>query len=303
MYKPSLTELTAFSAVARHRNFRAAADELGVSPSALSHTLRNLEQRMGLRLLNRTTRSVAPTEAGEWLAGRLSPLLQEFDRTFEDIGTWGGRTAGTLRLSLGLVAGRLLVQRIVPDFIAAYPDVELDLVVEGRLIDIVAENFDAGVRLAESVPQDMIAIPFGGDLRCVVVASPQYLRGRSAPKTPDDLREHNCIRSRYPSGKPYRWEFEKDGQELAIEVRGSLTLNQVDLMTDAALRGLGIAYVMESEVAPYLESGELKCLLSDWSPGYPGFCLYYPGHRHVPAPLRAFVNFLKAKHPNHRKLG
>ena len=293
MYKPNLSELTAFSAIARHRNFRAAADELGVSPSALSHTLRNLEQRMGLRLLNRTTRSVAPTEAGEWLAGRLTPLLQEFDKTFEDIGTWGGRTAGTLKISLGLLAGRLLLQRTVPEFLDAYPDVQLDLVVEVRLIDIVAENFDAGIRLAESVPQDMIAVPFGSDLRCVVVASPDYLKGRSVPKAPDDLRAHNCIRSRYPSGKPYRWEFEKDGQELTIEVQGSLTLNQVDLMIEAARNGLGIANVLESEAAAYIETGELEILLPDWCPSYPGFCLYYPGHRHVPAPLRAFINFLK----------
>lgn len=295
MYKPNLSELTAFSAVARHRNFRAAADELSVSPSALSHTLRNLEQRMGLRLLNRTTRSVAPTEAGDWLAARLTPLLQEFDRTFEDIGTWGGRTAGTLRISAGSIAAHLLLQDTVPEFISTYPDVELDLVVEGRLIDIVAENFDAGTRFAESVPQDMIAVPFGLESRYVTVASPAYLKGRKPPKTPDDLTDHNCIRSRFPSGKAYRWEFEKDGQELATEVRGSLTLNQVDLMADAALKGMGIAYVPEQVIAPYVEQGALEILMPDWCPSFPGLCLYYPGHRHVPVPLRAFIDVLKRK--------
>ncbi len=295
MYKPSLSELTAFSAVARHRNFRAAAVELGVSPSALSHTLRNLEQRMGLRLLNRTTRSVAPTQAGDWLASKLTPLLLEFDRTFEDIGTWGGRTAGTLRISAGSIAAQLLLRDTVPEFISTYPDVELDLVVEGRLIDIVAENFDAGTRFSSSVPQDMIAVPIGQASRYVAVASPAYLKGRQPPKTPDDLIDHNCIRSRYPSGKAYRWEFERDGQELSIDVRGALTLNQVDLMADAALRGMGIAYVPEQVVAAYIARGELEVLMPDWCPVLPGLCLYYPGHRHVPVPLRAFIDVLKRK--------
>ena len=181
----------------------------------------------------------------------------------------------------------------MPAFLARYPRMSLDLVTEGRLVDIVAEGFDAGVRLGEAVPQDMVAVGFGGDARFVVVAAPAYLRNHPAPRTPDDLKAHACIRVRLPSGKPYRWEFEKHGQTLAVDVPGVLTLDHLDLMAQAAAAGLGIAYVPEQAVRSQLECGTLVTVLDDWCPWIPGLCLYYPGHRHVPPGLRAFIDVLR----------
>ncbi len=293
MARPSLSDLTALVAISAHRSFRKAADELGQSPSTLSHMMRSLEAGMGLRLLHRTTRSVSPTEAGERLIARLRPVLRDLDEALEEVDVFRGRPSGTLRINAGEIAARLLLRAVVPIFLSRFPEMSLDLVTEGRLVDIVAGEFDAGFRLGEAVPRDMISVRFGGETRFVAVASPDYLAAREAPRTPDDLKQHACIRVRLPSGKPFRWEFAKHGQELAVDVPGTLTLDHTELMTEAAAAGLGIAYVSDRVARPYLERGALLAVLEDWCPAVPGLFLYYPGHRHVPAGLRAFIDVLK----------
>ncbi len=293
MARPSLSDLTALVAISAHRSFRKAADELGQSPSTLSHMMRSLEAGMGLRLLHRTTRSVSPTEAGERLIVRLRPVLRDLDEALEEVDVFRGRPSGTLRINAGEIAARLLLRAVVPIFLSRFPEMSLDLVTEGRLVDIVAGEFDAGFRLGEAVPRDMISVRFGGETRFVAVASPDYLAAREAPRTPDDLKQHACIRVRLPSGKPFRWEFAKHGQELAVDVPGTLTLDHTELMTEAAAAGLGIAYVSDRVARPYLERGALLAVLEDWCPAVPGLFLYYPGHRHVPAGLRAFIDVLK----------
>ena len=291
--KPGLPELTALAAIISHRSFRKAADDLGLSPSTLSHMIRTLERGMGVRLLNRTTRSVAPTEAGERLVARLRPLLLDIDAALAEVDDFHGLPSGTLRINTSEIAARLLLGSVVPAFLARYPQVSLDLVTEGKLVDIVAEGFDAGIRLGEAVPQDMIAVRFGGPTRFVAVASPTYLAGRPAPKVPDDLKDHTCIRFRLPSGKPYRWEFEKHGQEIAIDVPGVLTLDHMELMAKAVAGGMGIAYISDKVAKPYIDREALVTLLDDWCPPIPGLFLYYPGHRLVPPALRAFIDVLK----------
>ncbi|TMU27094.1 LysR family transcriptional regulator [Halomonas sp. ATBC28] len=294
MSKPTLTDLKAFQAVAEHRSFRRAADLMGVSRSSLSHTVRTLEQRLGTRLLHRTTRSVSLTESGERLLLRLSPLLSDLESILEDASSAEGKITGRLRINGSEGAVRLLLQTVVPRFLALHDGVELDLVAEGRLVDIVDQGFDAGVRLREAVPQDMIAIPVGHELRFLAVASPDYLRGRVVPKTPDDLASHQCIRQRLPSGKLYRWEFQQHGQDVAVDVPGALTLDSSQLMVEAAADDLGIAYVPEPYAQDYLRDGRLVTVLEEWCPSIPGLFLYYPNNRHVPPSLRAFIDLLRA---------
>ncbi|EJC85396.1 transcriptional regulator [Rhizobium leguminosarum bv. trifolii WSM2297] len=298
-YKPTFAELTAFSAIMTHRSFRKAADELGLSPSTLSHMMRALEANIGVRLLNRTTRSVAATEAGERLVSRLAPLLRDFDLALEEVNEFRSRPSGRLRINTSEIAARVLLDAAVPTFFGRYPDMSVDLVTDNRLVDIVAEGFDAGIRLREAVPLDMIAVDFGGDTRFVAVASPAYLAKHSSPQTPDELKAHACIRFRLPSGKLFRWEFERHGHELAVDVAGALTLDHVDLMAQAAAKGLGIAYVSDRTARPFLESGALVTVLDDWCPAIPGLCLYYAGHRHVPQGLRAFIEVLTEMEPRH----
>lgn len=293
MYRPSLNDLAAFAAVAEHRSFRKAAENLGLSRSAVSHTLIALEQNLGIRLLNRTTRSVSLTSAGADLLARMSPVLENFDKALESLAEARGVPSGVLRINANKGAARLLLTAIIPQFLTAYPEIEVDLVSEGRLVDIVEQGFDAGIRLGEAVPQDMVAIRIGGDIRFVAVASPDYLKGRPSLTTPDDLREHTCIRQRLPSGKRYRWEFARHGQEIVVDVPGMLTLDDSDLIVEAALDGMGIAYVPESFAKMFLASGRLIMVLEDWCPPIPGLMLYYPRNRHVPAPLRAFIDMLK----------
>ncbi len=293
MPKPSLADLTAFASIAEHRSFRRAADALGVSRSSLSHLMRTLERTLDVRLLHRTTRSVAPTEAGERLLKRLAPVLRDLDEALDAVSDDSGQPSGMLRINGNEAAARLLLGTVVPLFLARYPQMSLDLVSEGRLIDIVEQKFDAGIRLAESVPQDMIAVRLGGDMRFVAVASPAYLAANPMPVHPDDLRQHRCIRQRLPSGKLYRWEFARHGQEIAIDVRGALTLDHSGLMVEAAIAGLGVAFVPEDVARAGLESKKLAIVLEDWAPAIPGLCLYYPGNRHVPAGLRAFIDMVK----------
>lgn len=293
MAKPTLADLTAFSAVAAHRSFRRAADALGVSRSALSHSMRALEQDLGIRLLNRTTRSVSPTEAGEQLLTRLAPVLRDLDEALDTVADVAGNPSGTLRINAPENGARLLLKRIVPRFLERYPGMSIDLSAEGKLVDIVDQGFDAGVRLGESLPQDMVAVRLGDDVRFLAVAAPAYLEGKPALTTPDDLRLHRCIRQRLPSGKRYRWEFRKHGQEVTVDVPGPLTLDSVGLMVEAAVEGLGIAYVPDMSARQDIDEGRLVTVLEDWCPVIAGLFLYYPGHRHVPAGLRLFIDMLK----------
>ncbi len=291
--RPSLSELSALAAVAAHRSFRKAADELQLSPSTLSHVIRALEARVGVRLLHRTTRSVSATEAGQLLVARLTPVLRDLDLALAEVDGFRDRPSGTLRINSAEGPARMLLASVVPTFLARHPEMSLDLVTEGRLVDIVAEGFDAGIRLGEAVPQDMVAVRFGGPVRFVAVASPGYLAGKDAPRTPDDLSRHPCIRFRLRSGRLFRWEFARHGQELAVEVAGPLILDHVELMAEAAAAGLGIAYVPERTADPFVAAGRLLTVLDEWCPRIPGLFLYYPGHRQVPPGLRAFIDVLK----------
>jgi len=291
--RPALSDLAAFAAIVSHRSFRKAADELGVAPSTLSHMMRTLEANMSVRLLHRTTRSVSPTEAGERLVARLQPLLRDLDLALAEVDDFRDSPGGTLRINTSEIAARLLLQQVVPTFLTRHPQMKLDLVTEGRLIDIVADGYDAGIRLGEAVPQDMIGVSFGGPVRFLAVASPGYLAKHKKPKTPDDLKQHECVRFRLASGKMFRWEFARRAQEITVDVPGALTLDHAELMAEAAANGLGIAYISAHSAAPWIARGDLVTVLDDWCPSIPGLFLYYPGHRHVPPGLKAFIAVLK----------
>ncbi len=286
-------ELTTFLAIARHRSFRAASVELGVSASALSHALRNIEERLGLRLFNRTTRSVALTEAGERLFARISPAFRDIADALDDLNTFRGRPAGTLRLNSAKQSAQLVLLPAVAKFLRAYPEVKVELATDDALVDMVSAGFDAGVRFGETIAADMIAVPIGPRHRYAIVGSPDYFKDRKKPVTPHDLSTLPCIRFRFTSGNYYRWEFERGGIELAIEVDGPLTLNDQDLMLQAALDGLGLAYVFEAQAAELIKQKKLVRVLADWCPAYPGFFLYYPSRRQLPAVLRAFIDFAR----------
>jgi DNA-binding transcriptional LysR family regulator len=294
----TLADLRAFIAVAQHRSFRRAAEEIGVSRSALSHALRSLERRLDTRLLHRTTRSVAPTEAGATLLTRITPLLGDLGEALASTGRRADELAGTLRINANEGGARWLLNHAIPRFAARHPRVAVDLVTEGRLVDIVAEGFDAGVRLIEAVPQDMIAVPFGGTTRFVAVAAPAHVERYGRPSVPEDLSRHPCIRQRLPSGRPYRWEFAKGGREIEVGVPGTLCLDNSALMVEAATQGMGVAYVPQPYAQDALAAGRLITLLDDWSPAIPGACLYYASHRHVPAALRAFIEAIRASDPS-----
>jgi DNA-binding transcriptional LysR family regulator len=293
MARPSISDLTAFVAVATHRGFRSAADELGTAPSTLSHAMRALEERLGVRLLNRTTRSVSPTEAGFQLLERLQPALASLDDALDSVATFRGNIAGTVRINAPRLAAALLVRDVLPIMAERHPDVTVDVVVEGRLIDIVSGGFDAGVRLAGSIPRDMIAVPLTKPLRFQCVAAPAYLERAGVPKTPDELRQHRCIGHRLPGGKLYRWEFERAGQALTIDAPASVILDDEDLMVDAAVKGLGIAYVASPAAATALKARQLREILSAWMQAAEAIAVYYPGHRAVPPALRAFLDVVR----------
>jgi DNA-binding transcriptional LysR family regulator len=302
MSRPSLNDLTAFVAIATHRNFRRAADELGAAPSTLSHTMRALEARLGVRLLNRTTRSVSPTEAGLQLLARLKPALGSLDDALESVAGFRGEVTGAVRINAPRVAAALIVKEVLPLMSARHPEVSVDIVVEGALIDIVADGFDAGVRLMESVPRDMIAVPLTRPLRFVCVASPAYLDGAGAPGTPEELKAHRCIGHRLPSGRLYRWDFERSGQALSVDVAGSVVLDDEDLMVDAAVQGLGVAYVVEAAATAALAAGQVVEVLTPWLQGTEAAAVYYSGHRAVPLALRAFLDIVRevGKTDDHR---
>ncbi len=286
-------ELSTFLAIAEHRSFRHAADVLGVTPSALSHALRGIEERLGLRLFNRTTRSVALTEAGEQLYRRIRPAFRDIADALEDLNNFRGAPAGTLRLNAGRAAARIVLMPLLAGFAAAYPQVRVEVVCDNSLGDMVGQGFDAGVRFGEKLAADMIAVPIGGRQRSAVVGAPGYFARWPRPAHPTALRGMPCIRYRFDSGAYYAWEFERDGVELAIEVDGPVTLGDQDIMLEPALDGAGLAYLFEAQLGDLVAQGRLVRALEEWCPYYPGFYLYYPSRRQLPSALRAFVDFIR----------
>jgi len=293
MDKPDLTELDAFASVARHRSFTRAAPECGVSASALSHAMRTLETRLGVRLLNRTTRSVTLTEAGEQLLARLGPALREIGEALDQVNQFRDTPRGSLRLNVPRTAARWLLAPIFARFLAAYPQIRLEVVTDDSLVDIVAQGFDAGIRFGETLARDMVALPLGPPLRLIVVAAPMYAARRGLPRQPQDLKQHACIGRRFPSGALYAWEFAKDGETLAVAVDGPLLLDDDELMLRAALDGIGLSYLYEEQAREWISQGRLLRVLDDWCPPIPGFFLYYPSRRQLPTGLRLFIDMLR----------
>lgn len=293
MMRADLPGLTAFIAIAEQRSFSGAARVLGVSSSALSHSMRNLEARLEMRLFNRTTRSVALTEAGEQLLKGVRPLMNDLAKVVNDVTSARISPSGSIRISASESSIRPLIRHVVPDFVARYPHIHIEFVADSKLQDIVGDGFDAGIRLFDDVPRDMIAVRFGPDLRFAAVASPEYLERHPAPQAPQDLKAHRCIRFRFTSGGLFRWDFKHDGQSASLDVEGQITMDNVNLMIEAALAGVGVAWVPEAQVADHLQAGRLIHLLAQWSPNYSGLCLYYPANRHPPIALRLFAQAVR----------
>jgi DNA-binding transcriptional LysR family regulator len=294
MQRGHLDDLLAFVAVGRERSFTKAAAKLGVSQSALSHTIRGLEARLGVRLLTRTTRSVSPTEAGERLLQTLGPRFEEIEAELAAVRELRDKPAGTFRVTATEnAADTILVPKLAP-LLRQYPDIKVEIMIDYGLTDIVAERYDAGVRSGEQVAKDMIAVRIGPDLRMAVVGALPYFRKRPEPRTPQDLIGHNCINLRLPTrGGLYAWEFEKDGRELRVRVDGQLTFNGASRMLNAALAGLGLAYVPESMVERDLAKGRLRRVLEDWCAPYSGYHLYYPSRRQPSAAFTLVVDALR----------
>lgn len=286
-------ELTLFLAIADHRNFRRAALELGVTASALSHALRGLEERLGLRLFNRTTRSVALTEAGERLADRLRPAFRSIDEALEALDEFRGSPLGNLRINCARVSARMQLLPMLSPFLALHPGITAEIIVDDSLGDIVGQGCDAGIRFGETIAADMIAVPLGTTQRTAIVAAPGLLERWPIPRRPEDLRGLPCVRLRFSSGRYYDWEFEKDGRAVSIAVDGPLAVNDQDLTIEAALAGTGFTFAFEQQVEADIAAGRLVRVLEDWCPPYPGVYLYYPSRRQMPAPLRAFIDFVK----------
>lgn len=289
-----LAELTAFVVVAEERSFRRGAARLNLKPSTVSHSLRSLEERLGIRLLNRTTRTVAPTEAGTALLAQLGPAFQTIGSAVEGVNAFRSRPHGTLRLNVPRLAGTVVLAPLLGAFTRAYPDVTLEITLNDGFVDIVRHGYDAGIRLGESLEQDMTAVKVAGPMRAAVIGSPAYFARTPKPHAPRDLHQHTCInRRRIAGGTLYRWEFEKGSKSLTILVDGPLILDDDQLMVDAALSGIGLAYVGEPAVTEHLASGRLVRVLEDWCPPFPGFFLYYPRHRQASASLSALVGMLR----------
>jgi DNA-binding transcriptional LysR family regulator len=292
-------DLAALVTVARAKGFREGARLSGTSPSGLSEAVRRLETELGVRLLNRTTRSVVPTEAGQSLLERLAPALSEMEAALDAVNGFRDRPVGTLRLNVPVSAARLVLPKIVPAFLAAYPDIRLEVMTEESFVDVLAAGCDAGIRYGERLEQDMIAVPIGPRTQTYAfAAAPAYLERRGRPQHPRDLLDHSCLRHRFPSGNKPNWEFERDGESVVVEPKGPLIVQAggaVDLAVDAAVAGIGIVGLFEEWLRPQLESGALEPVLQPWWQEFPGPFLYYPGRRLVPAPLRAFVDFVKSR--------
>ena len=294
MQRGNLDDLLAFVAVARERSFTKAAAKLGVSQSALSHTMRELEARLGLRLLTRTTRSVSPTEAGERLLHTIGPRLEEIEAELAAVSELREKPAGTIRITATDYAADTILWPKLAKLLRQYPDIKVEIIIDYGLTDIVAQRFDAGVRAGEQVAKDMIAVRIGPDLRMAVVGAPSYFKKRPEPKTPQDLIGHNCINLRLPThGGLYAWEFEKGGKELRVRVEGQLVFNGTFQMLNAALAGYGLAYVPEDAAQLHLAKGRLKRVLEDWCAPYSGYHLYYPSRRQSSAAFTLFVDALR----------
>ena len=293
MYRPNLNDLDAVLAIARKGSFRAAALDLGMSTTALSNAVGKLESTLGVRLFNRTTRSVSPTDAGRLFVERAGPALQDIHDAMEAVRSQQATPSGTLRINAFATAAREILSPLVLEFLRRHRQVHVDLVTEGRLVDIVAEGFDLGVRAADLVPSDMIAVPLGRPQRYAVVGSPAYFEKHKRPRVPPDLLDHPCIRIRLPNGALYRWQFEKRGQAAQIDVDGPITLDEASLARTAVLEGMGLGFFMERDVRADMETGRLIRVLEDWTPPRTGLSLYYPGRRNPSAALTAFIDLAR----------
>jgi DNA-binding transcriptional LysR family regulator len=295
MQRDGLADLTVFIAVADHLSFRIAAARLGLTPSAISHSMRQLEERLGIRLLNRTTRSVSLTDAGVRLLERLRPAIDEIGNALEDLNQERSRPYGRLRLYATHLAAVAVIAPIWRRFLSTYPDVNLEVHVDEASVDLVSRGFDAGIASRDRVAADMIAVRVMGPLQVAVVGASSYFAKRNPPRTPDDLARHHCIQYRRdPDGGLMEWPFQRNGEAWTLPVHGRITVSNNELALRAAVDGLGIACTIEGQAEPYLRSGHLVRVLEDWSPVVDGLFLYYPGHRQVPAALRAFIDMIRS---------
>ena len=296
MKRDDLYDLAAFAVVAEQSSFTRAAAELGMSQSALSHAMKALEERLGVRLLSRTTRSVSTTEAGETLLRSLRPALEEITTGVSAVGALRGKPSGTVRITATRHAVSSVVMPALPRFLASHPDIRIDMIVDDNLIDIVAGRIDAGIRFGDIVEKDMIAVRIGPDIRMAVVGAPSYFADHPVPRTPRELAGHRCINYRHVrSGGLYAWDFEEKGRPFQVRVEGPLVFNNADLTREAALAGQGIAYVYADEVAADVRAGRLKRILERWCPTFPGYYLYHPSRRQTPPALAAFIGALRYK--------
>lgn len=293
MTRHSLIELEAVVAIMRRGSFRAAAIELGVSTTALSNSIGKLERQLGVRLFNRTTRSVSLTDAGRSFVARVGPALQDIREAMETVRSQQDVPSGTLRINAFATAAREIMAPLVLPFLRRYPQVHIDLVTEGQLVDVVGEGFDIGVRSLDLVPSDMIAVPIGADRHFAVVATPEYFGKQGKPQVPADLRSHQCLRIRLPNGALFRWHFEKNGQSVQLDVPGPITLDEASLARAAVLHSVGIGFFMESDVREELAKGRLVRVLEDWTPPLPPLALYYPSRRNPSAAFTAFISLAR----------
>ncbi|AIR69688.1 LysR family transcriptional regulator [Dickeya fangzhongdai] len=294
MLKENFSDLISFRMVAQEKSFTRAAAKLGISQSALSHAMRSLEERLGIRLLTRTTRSVSLTEAGERLLGNISPSLSELEYALEDLGEMRDKPAGNIRLTAGEHAVNFVLWPVLKPFLSQYPDIHLEITVDNALTDIVNERFDAGVRLGEQVAKDMVAVRIGPDMRMAVVGSPAYFARHAVPETPQSLQQHSCINMRLPTlGGLFAWEFSRDGREIRVRVDGQLTFNNLQHRIDAALSGLGLAYVPEDTIRQAVAEGRLIQVLESWCEPFPGYYLYYPSRKQHTAAFSLFIDALR----------
>jgi DNA-binding transcriptional LysR family regulator len=293
MRTTDLSELAAFEAVARHRSFRKASEERGVTASAISHAVSNLEARVGIRLLNRTTRNVSATDAGAMLLAQLSPALRDIGSALDALNQFRETPFGKVRINAPNSIAPFVLGPVMGELIRNNPKLELEIVATDRLIDIVEDGFDAGIRLGESLREGMVAVKIRPRLRFAVVGSPGYFESKPVPQTPADLTDHVCIRNMYPSGAFYPWSFARDGETVDVEPRGPLALHDHELMVEAALAGIGLAYIWEARAKPYVQSGRLIECLQEWCPPEDWLYLYYPTRRHMSAGLRAVIDAMR----------
>lgn len=295
MPRHSLTDLDAVLAIARKGSFRSAALEVGLSTTAISSVIGKLERQLGIRLFNRTTRSVSLTDAGRNFVDQIGPAVDDIYQAMDNARSQQETPSGTLRINAFAMAAREVLSPMILQFVGRYPQVHVDLVTEGRIVDIVAEGFDLGIRSEDLVPSDMIAVPVGPPQRYAVVASPSYFAKQERPRVPPDLLHHPCIRIRLPNGAIFRWKFEKEGQPIQIDVKGPITLDEAALTRTALLEGIGIGFIWEADVREDLAAGRLERILQDWTPPLSRLCLYYPGRRNPSAAFKAFIDMARGQ--------